>query len=110
MNKLLVLGGVLAGAALLWYMFLYNPCEEPQPLQVSVVALNCAMEFFNRPLEEVRADACKFLGRDPGCGFSEEDKIKVLDMIDQKVLVCTKKRLAADGWCTDKITKEGLLQ
>lgn len=110
MNKLLVLGGVLVAGALLWYTFLYHPCKEPGDLQVAVVGLNCALDFFNRPVQDVRADACKYLGREPGCQLAEEDKVKVLEMIDEQVAICAKKRLAAEGFCTDKVTKKGLRQ
>lgn len=91
------------------YMF-WPRCKEPGDVQVAMVGLNCALDFFNRPIEDVRADACKYLGREPLCQFSEEDKAKVLDMIDEQVAACAKKRLAADGFCTDKVTKKGLRQ
>lgn len=110
MKKLLyVLAGVAAVAAL-WFIFEYHPCKEPGDLQVAVVGLNCALDFFNRPVQDVRADACKYLGREPGCQLAEDDKVKVLEMIDEQVAICAKKRLAAEGFCTDKVTKKGLRQ
>lgn len=97
---LVVTVSVLAG---IYYLFIYNPCKEPEDLQVAVAGLECTVDLFNKPVEQLRTEFCIYLGREAECELNEELRPQFLEMINQQILVCTQKKLAAQNLCTDKV-------
>lgn len=97
-----VLGAVVA-VAIGYYAFFYNPCKEPTDMKIALTGLQCTIDILNKPVEQIRAEACKYLGRDAECEFSEDDKLVILEMINKQAFACTKERLAKENLCTDKV-------
>lgn len=81
----------------------YKKCEEPMGITVAVHALKCTLAAVNKPTGELREESCHYLRRGSQCNLSEEDKPKILEMIDAMVLDCTKKELEKENYCTDKV-------
>ena len=72
--------------------------------------MTCAIEILNKPIEVLRADLCTKLNKGENCEFTDDDKLVAIDMINQQALDCTKTKLAADNYCTDKVTLKGLMK
>lgn len=94
---------VIVVIAAIHYFFFYKKCEEPMDITIAVHALKCTMAVVNKPVEELREEFCHYLRRGSQCDLSEEDRPKILEMIDSMVLDCTKKELEKENYCTDKV-------
>ena len=95
---------------MIFLTYFYHPCKQPDEMLVGLTGLKCTIDILNKPVEEIRADACKYLGRQADCQFSEEDKMIIIEMINHQALDCVKKKLQEDNYCVDKVTSKGLIQ
>jgi hypothetical protein len=100
MKKLLVVAGIVALLLLAYRVFFYEPCKEVDESLVGLVQLNCAMRLIT---PELRVEACRELGRQDECEFTEEDRPAINALINRKVNECAKQALAEEGYCTDKL-------
>lgn len=94
---------VIVAVAAIHYFFFYNPCKEPQDLQVAMAALQCAQETLEKPADLLRAELCSYVKKGPDCEFSEEDKYVAIEMLNKQIYACTKEKLKAENLCVDKV-------
>ena len=102
--KYLYIGlAVAALIALGYFGFFYKPCEEPEDLRIAIASMSCAMELLNKPQEQLHQELCEMVDKPVGCDFTEDEKVRILEIIDQKVIACTEKLLAAENYCVGKV-------
>jgi hypothetical protein len=97
----------LVGVALIavgaYFAFVYKSCQEPDDMVVALTALSCAQQVLNKEPQQLRAEFCEYLQRGPECDLQEEDRPKLIEMIDGLVGTCLKDALAKENYCTDKV-------
>jgi hypothetical protein len=103
MKKVYAVVAVLLLVVLGYFAFFHKTCEEPEEIVVALTGLQCAQQVLNKEPQELRAQFCEYLQRGSECELQEEDRPKLIEMIDGLVVNCIKAEFAKQNLCTDKI-------
>lgn len=102
MKKVYIVLGIVALVAVVNY-YLANKCKEPSDLEIAVRNLECTVQLFNRPVEQLREEFCQYLQRGESCDIFDEDRPKLIEMMNLITAECTKASLAKENFCVDKV-------
>lgn len=101
MNKKLLLGAGAVFLILIGLAFLLIPrCEEPTEMQVLMTQLQCARAIIT---PDLRVEACRELGREDECEFTEDDRETIMALVSKRVNKCTRDALEAQNLCTGNV-------